>query len=200
VDLGARVPCDRLLLTVQDESFSRPVEVEVVDDPNNIRLVASGELTRRRGEQKPVTINFDDELYARKLRLIVTDYSNQPLHVVTVEAGAPLRQVFFELKEPSAQPLRLFFGNLKATEPHYDFEDELQSRLTAPPLYTAAGPLTPNPDYRPDPLPFTERVPWLIYIVLTASSVALGLILFSLARNIGKRAGPAEQANAQPNI
>jgi hypothetical protein len=191
VDLGARVPCDRLLLTVQDESFSRPFEVEVVDDPNNIRLVASGELTRRRGEQKPVTINFDDELYARKLRLIVTDYSNQPLSVSAIEAGAPLRQVFFELKEPSAQPLRLYFGNANATEPHYDFEDELPSRLTAPVLATAAGALINNPDYQPAPLPFTERVPWLIYIVLTASSVALGLILFSLAR-------ATRAANADP--
>lgn len=181
LDLGAHVPCDRLLLTVEDESFSRPFEVEVVDDPNNIRLVASGELTRRRGEQKPVTITFD-EVYARKLRLIVTDHSNQPLNVFAVEAGAPLRQLFFELKEPAAQPLRLYFGNANATEPHYDFEDELQSRLTAPVVATAAGALTANPDYRPAPLPFTERVPWLIYIVLTASSVALGLVLFSLAR------------------
>ncbi|HEV2883746.1 MAG TPA: hypothetical protein VGW36_02750, partial [Pyrinomonadaceae bacterium] len=135
-------------------------------------------------------------VYARKLRLIVTDHSNQPLKVFAVEAGAPLRQVFFELKEPSAQPLRLYFGNANATEPHYDFEDELQSRLAAPVIATAAGPLTNNPDYRPDPLPFTERVPWLIYIVLTASSVALGLILFSLARNVRNQ----EQANAQPNL
>lgn len=195
LDLGARVPCDRLLLTVQDESFSRPFEVEVVDDPNNIRLVASGELTRRRGDQKPVTINFADEVYARKLRLIVTDNSNRPLNVFAFEAGAPLRQVFFELKEPAAEPLRLYFGSANATEPHYDFEDELQSRLTAPALATATGALTNNPDYRPDPLPFTERVPWLIYIVLTASSVALGLILFSLARNVRNH----EHANAQPN-
>lgn len=182
LDLGARVPCDRLLLNVYDESFSRPFEVEVVDDPNNIRLVASGELIRRRGDRKLVTINFNEDVYARKLRLIVTDHSNQPLDVFEVLAGAPLRQVFFELKEPSAQPLRLYFGNANATEPNYDFEDELQSRLTAPVLATAAGPLTNNPDYRPAPLPFTERVPWLIYLVLTASSVALGLILFSLAR------------------
>lgn len=194
LDLGARVPCDRLLLNVHDESFSRPFEVEVVDDPNNIRLVAAGELTRRRGDQKPLAVNFDVEVYARKLRLIVTDHSNQTLSLFKVDAGAPLRQLFFELKEPSAQPLRLYFGNANATEPHYDFEDELQSRLNAPVVATAAGPLTNNPDYRPAPLPFTERVPWLIYIVLTASSVALGLILFSLARaTMAANADPPKQ-------
>ena len=100
---------------------------------------------------------------------------------------------FSKLKEPSAQPLRLYFGNANATEPHYDFEDELESRLNAPVVATATGPLTNNPDYRPDPLPFTERVPWLIYIVLTASSVALGLILFSLARATAARADTPKQ-------
>ena len=182
LDLGARVPCDRLILPIPNESFSRPFEVEVMDDPNNIHLIASGELTKRRGDQKPLTITFNDEVYARKLRLIFTDYSNPPLSMSTIEAGAPLRQAFFELKEFSSQPLRLYFGNLNATAPHYDFEKELPSRLKGQRHYTAAGPLMNNPDYQAPLLPFTERVPWLIYIVLTASSVALGLILFSLAR------------------
>jgi hypothetical protein len=31
-------------------------------------------------------------------------------------------------------------------------------------------------------LPLTERIPWLIYLVLAASSIALALILLSLAR------------------
>lgn len=180
-DLGARVPCDRLMLTVQDQSFSRPFELEVVDDPQNIRLVASGELTRRRGDDQPPTINFD-EVYARKLRLLVTDHSNPPLSIFEVQAGAPLRQVYFELPQPTDQPLRLYFGNMTATAPHYDFEKELQSRMAARPFADVAGPLVNNPDYQPPALPFTERVPWLIYIVLTASSVALGLILLSVAR------------------
>lgn len=33
-----------------------------------------------------------------------------------------------------------------------------------------------------EPVPLTDRVPWLIYLVLTSSSVALAWILFSLAR------------------
>ena len=39
-----------------------------------------------------------------------------------------------------------------------------------------------NREYKPEPLPLTERVPWLIYLVLAASSIALGFVLFSLAR------------------
>lgn len=182
LDLGVRVPCDRLVLSISEASFSRPFEIEVIDDPADIRLIASGELTKRRDDSGPLTINFQNEVYARKLRLVVTDHSNQPVSMLQVQAGAPLRQVFFELKEQSTQPLKLFFGNTNSTAPHYDFEKELQSRLTSQPVHIVAGPLMNNPDYQPPPLPFTERVPWLIYIVLTASSVALGLVLFSLAR------------------
>jgi hypothetical protein len=183
IDLGGRVPCDRLTLAIDADSFSRPFQIEAVDDPQNIRLVTSGELTRRIGEQRtPIVIIFDQEEHARKLRLLVTDYSNQTLPVSSITAGAPARQLVFELKEPTNQPLRLFFGNPKATAPHYDFEKDLSARLSSPPLRTTFGAVAANPDYKPEPLPLTERIPWLIYVVLGASGLALALILFSLAR------------------
>ena len=183
IDLGSRVPCDRLMLDVDDQSFSRPFQLEEVDDPQNIRLLASGELTRRIGEQGQArVITFDNEVYAQKLRLVVADYSNQTLSISSIKAGAPARQLTYELKEPVNQPLRLFFGNPKGTPPHYDFEKELPARSGAAPGRTEIGAVINNPDYLAEPLPLTERIPWLIYLVLTASSIALALILLSLAR------------------
>jgi hypothetical protein len=44
------------------------------------------------------------------------------------------------------------------------------------------GTIVNNPDYKPEPLPLTERIPWLIYLVLAIFSLALAVILFSLAR------------------
>ena len=183
IDLGARVPCDRLILDVEDASFSRAFQLEAGEDPQNLRLIASGELTRHVGERAPLVINFDQEEHVRKLRLLIKDYSNQTLTITAIKASAPARQAVFELKETPAQPLRLFFGNPNATAPHYDFEKELPTRLSMTPVRVGVGPATNNPDYKPEPLPLTERVPWLIYIVLTLSSIALGLILFSLARS-----------------
>jgi hypothetical protein len=186
IDLGGRVPCDRIILEVNDQSFSRPFQLEAVDDPQNSRLLASGELTRRLGEQRrPLVITFDNEEYARKLRLLITDYSNQTLSISSIKAEAPARELIFDLKETDGQPLRLFFGNAKATAPHYDFEKELPARLAttqAPPVRSDVGAVVSNPDYVPEPLPLTERIPWLIYLVLAASSIALALILMSLAR------------------
>jgi len=183
IDFGARVPCDHLFVRTQDQSFSRPFQVEVVDDPQNVSVIASGELTKRVGNQdQPAGITFDQEVHARKLRLVVTDYNNPTLSITEMKASAPVRELFFEMKDAPAQPLRLFFGNLNADAPHYDFERELSAKLLKPPLSVIVASYAKNPDYQPPPSPFTERAPWLIYVVLTISSVALALILFSLAR------------------
>jgi len=187
LDLGARAPCDRLTLEISDESFSRPFQVEAVDDDQNVRLVASGDLTRHAGEEpKPLVIVFNQEENVRKLRLQITDYSNPTLNIQTIEASAPARQLVFELKEQPSQPLRLFFGNASVTAPHYDFEKEIAARLVKEPIHAGLGEVVANREYKPEPLPLTERIPWLIYVVLAASSIALGFILFSLARTATK--------------
>jgi len=200
IDLGGRVPCSRLSLDVLDRSFSRSFQVVVVDDPENTRLIANGELTRRVGEEaKPLVITFDQEEYARKIRLQITDYNNQTLTIDSIEASAPVRQLFFELKQPAALPLRVFAGNKNAPAPHYDFESELSARLANPTTKVSLGSVVPNPSFVPEPLPLTERVPWLIYLVLGASSVALGWILFNLARTVMK-SGPKVEPTPDKSV
>ncbi|MGZ8847135.1 MAG: hypothetical protein ACXW3C_11795, partial [Pyrinomonadaceae bacterium] len=83
--------------------------------------------------------------------------------------------------------------NTKAEPPHYDFEKELSNRLNAAPVRATLGSSISNPDFRPEPLPFTERVPWLIYLVLTVSSLAVALILFSLARSAMRMRPPSTE-------
>jgi hypothetical protein len=200
IDLGSRVPCDRLSLTIADPSFYRPFELENFDDPQNPRLIANGYISRRAGEeQKPVMITFGQEQHARKLRLQITDYSNQTLTIQGIEASAPARELVFEVKQPQPLPLRLFFGNAKVPEPHYDFEKELATKLKSPVKPGAVGLVTTNSAYTPEPLPFTERAPWLIYLVLAASSITLGWILWSLARTaLGK--GSIDQAEGSAHV
>jgi hypothetical protein len=183
IDLGALVPCDRLTLEIFDESFSRHFELETLDDPQNIRQIAAGDLVRRiDSERKPLTIFFDREERVRKLRLVVNDYSNPPLEINGIDASAPARQLVFELKGSPRQPLRLFFGSRKITAPHYDFEKNLADKLKGEPAVATFGNVVSNASYTPEPLPFTERVPWLIYLILAASTAALGWILIKLGR------------------
>jgi hypothetical protein len=183
LDLGGRVPCDRLSLEIAEDSFSRPFQVETIDDPQDIRLIATGDLTRHYGEEKkPLVIYFSDEAVARKLRLQITDYSNPTLNIQSINASAPARQLVFELKSPTSQPLRLYFGNEKVPAPHYDFEKEVAVRLSREPVHSRLGDVSANHEYKPEPKPLTERAPWLIYVVLAVSGIALAFILLSLAR------------------
>jgi len=192
LDLGGRVPCDRLTVEIDEDSFSRPFQVESIDDPQNVSLIASGDLTRHSGEEKkPLVIYFNEEAVVRKLRLQITDYSNPTLNITSINASAPARQLVFELKAPASQPLRLFFGNENVAAPHYDFEKEVVTRLSNEPVHSRLGDVLANQDYKPEPKPLTERVPWLIYLVLAASSIALAFVLLSLART-------ATRLNTQP--
>jgi hypothetical protein len=184
IDLGAYAPCDRLTIDTFEESFSRPFKVEAIDNQDNVRLIASGTLTRHTGvDPKPLVIFFNQEERARQLRLQITDYSNPVLNIISIDASAPARQLLYELKEPVMQPLRLYFGNANVPAPHYDFANVLPFRRLNEATHSTIGQVTANPDYKPEPKPLTERVPWLIYIVLAASSIALGFILLSLARS-----------------
>jgi len=183
LDLGGRVPCDRLSIEIEDDSFSRPFQVESIDDPQNVHLLASGDLTRHSGEEKKrLEIYFNEEAVVRKLRLQITDYSNPTLSITSINASAPARQLVYELKTPAALPLRLFFGNEHVPAPHYDFEKEVAARVSKEPVHSQLGDVLANRDYKPEPKPLTERVPWLIYLVLAASSIALAFVLWSLAR------------------
>ncbi len=203
IDLGARAPCDRLTLEVSDTSFSRPFQVESVDDDQQVQLIASGTLTRHSGdEQKPLVIIFDNEENVRKLRLQITDYSNPTLNITSIQASAPARQLVFELKEPASQPLRLYFGNASVPAPHYDFETELESKPSLEPAHSEFSNVIANPEYRPEPRPLTERVPWLIYLVLAISSIALAFILYSLARSAmrGSTQKGTRDTNLNPSV
>jgi hypothetical protein len=194
IDLGYAVPCSHLMLNIDQPSFSRPFQLDAIDDPQNPRLLASGELIRRLDEpKKPLTIVLDSEDRVRKLRLLVTDYNNETLRIESIDAAAPARQLMFELTNPANQPLRAYFGNPQATAPHYDFEKDVSTKLSASAnvLQAQLEGVEANPDYKPEPLPLTERVPWLIYLVLSASSVALALVLISLARK-SLRSAPAQ--------
>ena len=76
----------------------------------------------------------------------------------------------------------MYFGNEKVSAPHYDFEKEVAARLSREPVHSEIGNVSENPEYKPEPKALTERAPWLIYIVLAVSSIALAFVLLSLAR------------------
>lgn len=181
IDLGGRIPFERLSFEVPTESFSRPFQLEIADDPAAPLLIASGDLTRDDGAGRSLAIAFA-ERFGRHLKLTVIDDRNPPLSLSGITAMGAAREVVFEGARASDGPVRLYYGNLKALAPHYDLRVRIPANEFGTPVRQSLSPQHDNPIYRPEPKPFSERSPWLIYVVLAAASLALASILLSLAR------------------
>jgi hypothetical protein len=130
------------------------------------------------------------ERFGRRLKLTVIDDRNPPLSISGVAAMGAARQVIFEGALASAGPVRVYYGNPKALAPHYDLGVRIRANPAGTPVRQSLSAQRDNPMYRPEPKPFSERSPWLIYVVLAAASLALASILLSLAR----------AAKAQPQV
>jgi hypothetical protein len=128
-----------------------------------------------------MVITFPETL-ARRLRLVVTDYRNTALTIQSARYTSPARQVIFDPPADMTPPVRLYFGNPDAAAPHYDFAATRPPELKPTPLRGSLGELTKNPDYRPPPLPWSERWPWLVYVVLSVASLVLLVLLALLGR------------------
>lgn len=198
IDLGGnKVPCDRLEVDVDDSEFVRDFHVED-GGPAELRepfeqVPAGGGVWQRRAGQtpQPITATFT-EVYASRLRLVVTDHGNPPLSIRSVRFSAPARQlVFTPPATPDAQ-LRLFFGNPDAAAPNYDFARNLPAQLPSPPMRATLGAVERNPEFVPPPKAWTERWPWLIYVVLGAASTVLALVILSVARQAIAQEGNRE--------
>ncbi|MGV3482912.1 MAG: DUF3999 family protein [Planctomycetaceae bacterium] len=187
---GTHVPCDRLDVEVADNEFMREVQVQAeVPSPilgrlafETLYLSEGSTWQRKLGEPKQrMTVRFP-EVQTPRLRLIVTDYQNAPLTLRAAQVSADARQIVFAQPASSDIQLRLYIGNPQAGAPNYDFARNLPQRLEPAPHRIALGKPVANAEFVPPPLPFTERFPWLIYVVLATVSVLLLLIIASLAR------------------
>ena len=185
IDLRGRVPLQALSVTVAQAPFSRPYRLEVVDeDPANPRHLTSGRLVRREGNQTgELRITFAEQ-FARRLKLTVTDDRNPPLSISNISAHSVARQVIFDVDPAGAGPFKLYYGNRKAAAPRYDFAASLPRVLPQKPLRLPLGAQQDNPAYRPEPKPFSERSPWVIYLVLGLASAILFVILRNLAKTM----------------
>ena len=198
IDLGVdQLPCEKIELEVADQEFARDYLIEAGGPPESDRgfvVVAQGQWSRKAGERSQRLVAEFPEQRCARLRLIVTDYSNPPLNLMTCRVSGSAREIVLEHTPSLRGPLRLYYGNLNAEPPHYDIERNLPARLEPEPVRLAPGPPQGNPDYVPEPEPFTERWPWLVDLVLALAGVALAAIIVSLGRTAIARADAVEAA------
>jgi Protein of unknown function (DUF3999) len=183
---GLPAYCEQISIDAAEKDFARPYRLEMANPNEPRQPLAGGEWRRQAGARpQPLEVRFP-EVLARRLQLTVTDFRNPPLTLTGVRYTAPVRQVIFPAAEVKP-PLRLYFGNPNAQPPHYDFAANLPPQVDPPPLRTALEALVENPVYRPVPKPWSERWPWLVYLVLGLAGVVLLGILAALAREAIRR-------------
>jgi hypothetical protein len=191
IDLGGEnVPCDRIEVEVADSEFARDIliEAEYPSGPlGQLRFTYVGMTEvapwqRKSGDaRRPMIANFQ-EVQTRRLKLSVTDHRNPPLSVRSVKFSSPARQVVFARPAEATGETRLFFGNPLAELPVYDFSRNLPPKLTPLPARSELAAASLNPSFVPPPQPFTERFPWLIYVVLSSVTFVLLILIVSLSR------------------
>jgi hypothetical protein len=181
VDLGGRIPFERVVISTSEGSFSRPFRLDAIDDPTAPNLIASGELMRREDRPAELAIAFP-ERFAGRLKLTVTDDRNPPLALAGFTVQSAARQVIFEALSAGPGSIRVYYGNPKAVAPHYDLAARLPADLESAPVRLTVQEQRENPIYTPEPKPFSERSPWLVYVVLGVAAVVLAAILLKLLR------------------
>lgn len=196
---GRRQPVERLRVKFAETEFARNYLIEAggdADGAESFQFVQSGEW-RGRPEVEALNAEFAAHEAAR-LRLTIVDHGNPPLELVSAEVQAPARQIVFARRPELVGPLRLYYGNSQAAPPQYDLQRTLPDELLPPPQRLSLNTPTPNPDYVPAPLPVSERLPWLIYVVLGGASVVVAAVLWDVGRRAIERhdAGAAGKASA----
>ncbi|MDP8982652.1 MAG: DUF3999 domain-containing protein [Acidobacteriota bacterium] len=173
-DIGySGLPFDQVDLTVAPGSFSRTVGVETSEDAKEWTSAGSG-VVYRSPEQENTGISVGEH-WTRYLRLIVRNQDNAPLSIRGVTLSGNLRTLEFPSSTPGVY--WLYSGNTTAKRPSYDFAQVLPDR--EPRIAATPGLEEPNPAYRAPvspPIPWTDRHPNLLYAVLAAAILILGLI------------------------
>lgn len=189
VSLPEKRPWEKLTFVVDGVPSERPFRLQVANPGEPRQDITGAEWRwRKDGDQQLLEISFP-EVIARRLRLVVTDFANDPLPIRSVEATRCVRNLVIEQSDvaKSALPLCLYTGNAQASPANYVLAQKLPVTLKPTPAAIDAGPVTVNPWYEPPPLALHERLPWLIYVVLGAASAVLAMILGFLARQASRR-------------
>ena len=168
IDFPDKMPCEKLTFELDGPPSERPFRLQIANPKEPRQDVIGAEWRwRKDGDRQMLDISFQ-EVIARRLRLIVTDFANEPMQIRSAQATRCVRKLIFEKPDESkfTGSFRLYTGNAKADPANYVLAQKLPALLKPPPEVVGAGELDANPTYQPPPLTLHERMPWLVYVVL----------------------------------
>jgi hypothetical protein len=123
---------------------------------------------------------------AAKVEVAVENGDDQPLPIAAVRLEMRQRRICFDAAAVAGAGLALYYGDAELVAPVYDYERLFVAEHK--PVTAELGVERLNPEYRPavTTLPFTERHPEVLWVVLICVVSALGVVALKSARNVGR--------------
>jgi hypothetical protein len=124
---------------------------------------------------------------AAKVEVTVENGDDQPLPIAAVRLEMRQRRICFDTAAAAGAGLALYYGDADLAAPVYDYERLFVAARK--PVAAELGVERMNPEYKPEvvTLPFTERHPEVLWVVLICVVSALGVVALKSARNVGVR-------------
>jgi hypothetical protein len=135
------------------------------------------------------------ESTARYVRFVIFNQDNPPIEITGGVFEGYQKRVVFLPDTPDGYSL--FYGNEESSAPIYDTRAVIGNRVdSADLLSVAAGPHSDNASYTAPTLPkepLTERLPWLVPLLVGFIAILVGGLLFSVFQKARLLAPPPEK-------
>jgi hypothetical protein len=111
---------------------------------------------------------------ARVLAVRIDQGDDAPIAVTSARASRPRQQLRFIAPAGAALPLGLYFDPDVAREPEYDLARRLREHEVTSFVDLELGSVEANPGYTVPPPPRSERIPYLLYLLVIPLVAGLG--------------------------
>lgn len=176
---------DRIDLELPGDDFARSASLWVWSPQRGRRtLRLASSVVFRFGDEANVALDgFQTD--EPTLALMIDQGDDAPVPLRGARAHRPRQTLRFIAPAEARPPLALHFEPDEPHTPRYDLARRLREHEIDRFARLAHGPLEPNPDYRPTPEPRSERLPWLLYLLVIPLVLVLGAyVVRSLQRGL----------------
>jgi hypothetical protein len=170
----------RVRLEAEGGSFHRAVELEASGDAKTWTVVATGTIFQVPGERS-LSISFP-ERRDRYLRIRVFNGDDRPPSIQRVVVETPRRLVKFQPRQSGE--MWVYYGNAGASAPVYDLAMTLSRQAPAAEVEATVGEPLQNPEYRAGVAPWSDRNPAVLYSVLGAAILVMGVVTVRFLRKV----------------
>lgn len=185
-------PASSIAIDSGSDNFNREVVIYESDDKTYWRRLGNGYIFNLDTPKfKGANLSVDyPESGRRYLKAEIYNASDTPIAVRAVSIKTILRSIAFQYNEnaASSSSYELYYGNSKAAFPQYDLEKFFSYLDTENYFSAALAGEKQNPNFLeevPPAVPLTDRIPYLIEMVLVLAVLVMGFFVFRFMKKVG---------------